>query len=48
MIGFEKLAYEDFIETTLMVLESLPITKNPSLADTLKYNHPLSLTIANM
>jgi hypothetical protein len=47
MVGFEKLAYEDFIETTLMVLESLPITKNPSLADTLKYHRPFPLTIAN-
>ena len=35
--GFEKLAYEDFLDTTLTLLESLPITKSPSLAETLEY-----------
>jgi len=37
MVGFEKLAYEDFLEATVTLLESLPLTKAPSLAETLKY-----------
>jgi ubiquitin thioesterase protein OTUB1 len=36
-LGFEKLAYEDFLEATLTLLQSLPITKSPSLVETLKY-----------
>jgi hypothetical protein len=34
--GFEKLAYEDFLETTLTILQSLPLNKSPTLAETLK------------
>jgi hypothetical protein len=37
-IGFEKLAYEDFLDTTLTLLQSLPITGSPSLAEILKYS----------
>ena len=40
-LGFEKLAYEDFLDTTLMLLQSLPIRKSPSLAETLKYLPPI-------
>lgn len=35
-VGFEKLAYEDFLEATVTLLQSLPITKSPTLAETLK------------
>jgi ubiquitin thioesterase protein OTUB1 len=35
--GFEKLAYEDFLDATIAVLQSLPLTKSPSLVHVLKY-----------
>lgn len=36
MVGFEKLAYEDFLEAALTLLQSLPFSQSPSLADALK------------
>jgi len=33
--GFEKLAYEDFLDATVSLLQSLPLTKKPSLAHVL-------------
>jgi ubiquitin thioesterase protein OTUB1 len=35
-VGFEKLAYEDFLEAALTLLQSLPLGQTPSLAETLK------------
>ena len=36
IVGFEKLAYEDFLDATLTLLQSLPLGQSPSLAETLK------------